>query len=136
MAYRIFISHGWADRWVAEQISRRLIEAGSDVFIDVYDIKKGDDFEERIFSELEACQELVVLLTPWSAERNWVWVEIGAARMTRKRVVAVLYHVTLDIIEAEKGGTTFLRSKNAVDINELDTYFREVRERVEIHDGD
>lgn len=129
MVYRIFVSHGWADRWVAAQIARRVEAAGGDVFIDVFDIKKGDDFEEQIFGALATCEELVVLLTPWSVDRNWVWVEIGAARITGKRIVTVLYHVTLDMIDDDKGGSTFLRSKNTVEINDLDAYFDEVRER-------
>jgi len=131
VAYRVFLSHGWADRWVATQIERRIrSDCGAETFIDVFDIKKGDDIEGRIFSEMHGIDELVVLFTPWSVERNWLWVEIGAARVLGKRVVAILYQVSFDSIDREKGGATFLRAKNAVDINDLDTYLSELRERV------
>lgn len=107
MPYKIFISHGWADRWVASQIERQIRRLGADTFIDINDVERGDDIEERIFTELPGCDELLVLFTPWAVDRNWVWVEIGAARGLRKRIVAVLYEVDLTTIERDKGGSTF-----------------------------
>jgi hypothetical protein len=130
MAYRVFISHSWADRWIARQIESNIRAANAETFIDVHDVEKGDDIEERIFAELPSCDELVVLLTPWAVDRNWLWVEIGAARGLHKRIVAILYQVELSAIERDRGGSTFLRAKNAVDINDLDTYFRELKKRV------
>jgi nucleoside 2-deoxyribosyltransferase len=127
--YRVFISHGWADRWLASQIDRRLREQGVDTFIDVTHIGSGDEIEGRIFAEMPKCDEVLALFTPWSVDRNWVWVELGAARALGKRVVAVLYEVSLATIEAEKGGTTFLRSRNVVDINEMEAYFQDVSVR-------
>jgi hypothetical protein len=128
---RVFISHGWADRWVAEQLSKRIREdCGAEVFVDVFDIAKGDDFEDRIFGEMHKCHEFVVLLTPWSVERNWVWVEIGAARALGLRIVPVLYQVSLDEIDQERGGKTFLGAKNVVDMNEVDQYLLELTKRV------
>lgn len=48
-------------------MARRIIEdAGAEPFIDFFDIKKGDRIEQKILSELPRCDELVVLLTPWS----------------------------------------------------------------------
>jgi hypothetical protein len=79
---------------------------------------------------MPACRELLVLLTPWSVERNWVWVEIGAARALNLRIVAVLYGITLDQIEHERGGKTFLGAKNATDMNDLETYLLELKRRV------
>ncbi len=127
---RVFVSHGWTDKWVAEQISRRLSDvAGCETFLDVFDIEKGDDFEDRIFGEMPKCQELVALLTPWSADRNWVWIEIGAARALGLRVVAVLYGVTLSDLDNEKGGKGFLGAKNIVAINDLEDYLQQAAKR-------
>lgn len=129
-SYKVFVSHGSTDKWVAEQISRRLrLDCKCETFIDVFDIEKGDDIEDRIFGELPKCQELLVLLTPWSADRNWVWIEIGAARAKRLRVVAVLYGLTLADLDKDKGGKGFLGAKNIVEINELDDYLLQVRRR-------
>jgi hypothetical protein len=131
MPYRVFVSHGSSDSWVARQIERRIREdAGAETFIDAFDIAKGDDFEERIFNEMARTSELVVLLTPRSVDRNWVWVEIGAARAKGCRIVPVLYGTTLDEIDSDGGGATFLRTKNVVEINGLETYLRELKRRV------
>jgi len=132
MGLRVFISHSWADRWVAEQFARRIRDdSGAEAFVDVFDIAKGDDFESRIFGELQKCHELVVLLTPWSVDRNWVWVELGAARALGLRIVPILYQVSLDEIDRERGGKTFLGGKNVVEINEFDQYLIELTKRVE-----
>jgi hypothetical protein len=72
----------------------------------------------------------VVLLTPWSVDRNWVWVEIGAARALDLRIVPVLYRVSLEEIDRERGGKTFLGGKNVVEINDLDEYLLELAKRV------
>lgn len=115
---------------MAGQIDLRIRASGAATFIDIHDVEKGDDIEDRIFEEMKGCDELLALFTPWVVDRNWLWVEIGAARVRNLRIVAVLHEVNLGMIEREKGGSTFLRSKNAVDINELDSYFRELDERV------
>ena len=128
--YRVFVSHGWTDKWVAEQIALRLrMYCKCDTFLDVFDIEKGDDFEERIFGEMPNCKELIALLTPWSADRNWVWIEIGATRALGLRVVAVLYGLTLSDLDREKGGKGFLGSKNIVEINEFDAYLLQISKR-------
>ena len=129
MAYRVFVSHAWADLWVAQQIERRIREvARASTFIDAFDIVKGDDFEDRIFAELSVVNEFVVLLTPWSINRHWLWVEVGAARAHACRIVPILYHVSLDDID-KSGESTFLRAKNAVDLNEFDLYPKQLRRR-------
>lgn len=105
-------------------------EAGAETFMDAFDIAIGDDIEQRIFATMPACRELFVLLTPWSVDRNWVWVEIGAARMLGHRIVVVLYGTTLEQIEREKGGKTFLGSKNVADINDMENYLSQLKDRV------
>ena len=131
MSYRVFISHGWHDRWVAKQLARSVREdARAEPFIDIFDLKKGDRIEERIFEELPKCKELVALLTPWSVTRNWVWNEIGAAWILNMRIVAVLYGVSLAEIDAEKGGRACLTSRNAVLLDDFDDYIDELAVRV------
>jgi len=134
MRYRVFVSHGSSDLWVAQQIDRRIREdTEAETFIDAFDISKGDDIEDRVFAEIVRANELVVLLTPRSVDRNWVWVEIGAARASKCRIVPILYDTTLDEIEDERGGSTFLRAKNVVDINGMDDYLKDLKRRVSKH---
>ena len=89
-AYTVFISHGRHDRWIAKQMARLIADAGAKPFIDIFDIKKGDRIEARVQEGLGSANELVAFLTPWSVDRNWVWVEIAAAWALRKRYVGVL----------------------------------------------
>lgn len=61
--YRVFVSHGWHDRWLAKQLARCIREdAGADPFINIFDIKRGDRIEDRIADELPTCDELMALL--------------------------------------------------------------------------
>ena len=85
MTYRVFISHGWHDRWIAKQMARAISDSGATPFLDVFDIKKGDRIEVKVHEGLVASNKLVALLTPWSVDRNWVWAEIAAAWALRKR---------------------------------------------------
>lgn len=69
------------------------------------------------------------LFTPRSVDRHWLWIEVGGARANACRIVPVLYHLTLDDID-KAGGATFLRAKNVVDINGLDTNLSQLKRRV------
>jgi len=129
LTYTVFISHGWHDKWIARQMARMVQDSGASAFIDVFDIKKGDRIEERVREGLGACQELVALLTPWSVDRKWVWAEISAAWILRKRCVGVLYGVTVNDIESKHGGMACLAPTNVVALDEYDDYIAEMSRR-------
>ena len=129
MAYRVFISHSTDDLWVARQIERCIRELGGETFFDAYDIDVGV-FETRLFETLPTCREFVVLFTPWSVRRNWLWVEMGAARVCRLQIVPILYKTTLGEIDENLGGATFLHSLKVIDINALDDYFDGLGKRI------
>jgi hypothetical protein len=86
----VFISHAGEDTWIARQIAREIRECGARPFLDQADIHVGADFEEDIREFLDRADELVVLFTPWSLERPYVWAEIGAAWIRRIRIVVIL----------------------------------------------
>jgi|ERR1700674_2981781 TIR domain-containing protein len=131
MAYNVFVSHGWHDRWIARQLALNIVkEAAAEVFIDIFDIKTGDRIEERVHSGLIGCTELVSLLTPWSVDRNWVWSEMAGAWTLKKRYVGVLYGLTLDEIEREHGGLAMLSPTKIINLNDFDDYLRELATRV------
>ncbi len=134
MVFRVFISHGWHDRWIAKQMARLISDAGAAPFIDIFDIRKGDRIESKIQEGLNASNELVALLTPWSVDRNWVWGEIAAAWALRKRYVGVLYGLTMSEIERDRGGLAMLAPTNCVAIDEFDVYVSELRERIPLSD--
>ena len=99
-------------------------------FIDIFDIKKGDKIEEKIHFGLDQATELVALLTPWSIERNWVWSEIAAAWAMRKRFVGVMYGLTIEEIEKNRGGMAVLGPTNVIAIDSFDDYLVELSERI------
>jgi hypothetical protein len=73
---------------------------------------------------------LVVLLTPWSVRRNWVWTEVGGAWVLGKRVVGVLYGLVFTDVEREHGGMAALGPTNCLHLNDFSTYIEELRLRV------
>ena len=55
--FKVFISHGAEDSWVAQQIGRRLREdCGVDTFLDVDVIAVGDNCMQRLHTELQQAQ--------------------------------------------------------------------------------
>ena len=110
-------------------MARCIGECGVETFLDVYDIRTGEDWQDRLFAEIDAADELVVLVTPFSRDRVWLWVEIGAALKVRKPVRPVLYGLTMrDLVEGGNAGP--LPDLQARPLNEFDIYLAEVRERI------
>jgi predicted RNase H-related nuclease YkuK (DUF458 family) len=131
--YKVFISHGKPDTFVAKSIARSAQDCGATTFLDETDIKKGDNFKQIVHREIAQSKELIALLTPESAQRFWVWVEIGAAWGQEKRIIAVLYGITTTKLEELGGSKAILEDINIVDINGLDSYWDELRKRVADH---
>lgn len=48
-------------------------------FLDEKDIEGGDSIPEEMRESIQKCDELLVLLSPYSVDRPWVLIEIGAA---------------------------------------------------------
>ena len=104
--------------------------AGAEPFIDFYDIKKGDRILDKVEQGTRDANELVALLTPWSIDRNWVWVEIGLVGGQGKRFTGVLYGLTVEKIDKEHGGLAILGPTNLATIDEFDDYIEELKQRV------
>jgi hypothetical protein len=130
MPVKVFISHSSADTWVARQIASHIALCAADTFLDVAHIEHGDDFETEILKVEPECTELLVLLTPWSLKRQWLLLEIGFFRHARKRVVCVLHGLTPESLRADPDVASLLLKLDMVDINDLDSYFSQLRGRV------
>jgi len=120
--YQVFVSHATADKWLAKVICEKIKVAGASTFRDDRDIDGGDDIPDRIRQEIKRSQEMVVLLTPNSVQRQWVLLEVGAAWGWRKsfRIAAILEHVDVDPIPE------IIKSKKAIGLNDFDVYMREL----------
>jgi hypothetical protein len=131
----VFVSHGKTDAWLAGRIAMAIRQEGASTFLDGTDIAKGDDFKVRIHKEVARCSELVALFTPWSSQRFWVWVEVGAAWGQGKRIVAVLYGISVQELETMGGSKAILEDINVVELNKFDDYLGELSRRVKEQNG-
>lgn len=128
---KVFISHASPDLWVATQLESHTCSCGADTFLDSHQIEHGDDFEEIIIKEAEDSTELLVLFTPIASERKYVWLEIGMFLGARKRVVAALYGVSKAEIAKDQFTPVALKKIDAVDLNDIKSYFDQLKGRVE-----
>jgi hypothetical protein len=131
--YQVFVSHSSTDAWVAKQLSTHLERCGAATFLDVNDIEHGDDFDETIVEAAERSHELLVLLTPWSKDRHYVWMEIGMFRGARKRVVGILHGVKTTEIATDERIPVVLKKIDLVDLNAIDSYLTQLARRAAGH---
>ncbi len=131
MAYKVFISHSSKDTWVAKQIERHLQECGALTFLDAHDMAVGDNIQESIFDEhMPQSQELLVLMTPAAFKSKYVFMEIGAARVQKMRISVILYGIGETELQAEIGLPDVIAARNFLEINHMDEYFQQLKQRV------
>ena len=131
MPYLVFISHASHDKWAAGQLRKELTAVGAECFLDTGAIETGDEFDARLKQALHDAAELVVLVTPESLERPYVWIEIGVAWSRGTRIVGVLHGMSTGDLLAYDGVPAFLKGTQLRDINELDEYLLELRRRID-----
>lgn len=127
----VFVSHSARDTWAAKQIVREIESCGAKPFLDEAEIGVGEDFEEEILNFLEHADELVALVTPWSLERPYVWAELGAAWTRRLPIFILLQGMTPGEFQSRPGVPVFLKKRNLVDLNDIESYFAELRRRAQ-----
>jgi hypothetical protein len=121
---KVFISHSSYDKWVARKLSQEIVELGCTTFLDEKDIKTGQSIDEEVNLHLNNCDDFLILLSPESIKSHWVLIELGGALALRKKVVIVMLHVGANDIPQP------ISKYLARDINDIDKYYSEVRERL------
>ena len=129
---KVFISHASNDLWVAKQLAKSVRDCGAETFLDAENIDHGDEFDEVIINEADNSSEMLVLFTPIASERKYVWLEIGMFLSARKRIVAVLYGVSKSDIAKDENTPAVLKKIDSVDLNDVDSYFGQLSERVKL----
>lgn len=131
--YQVLVSHGGGDEFVACHMAKDIEACGVRAFIDQRDIPHGADFPLRIRDAMRASRELLVLFTPETLDRPWVWIELGLAFEREMWIVAVLYRVTAEAVarRGQERGESLLTSKNLLSIDAWETYLGELRVRSE-----
>jgi TIR domain len=128
--YRVFFSHGGEDTYIVNHFFGPKVRAsGAEVFIDEGEVSYGDDFRDIVFRQLHICDELLVLLTPSSVKRPWVFAELGAAILRAVHVVAIRYGVSEEELRA-LGILSILGTKKLLVPAECDRYVEQLRDRV------
>lgn len=125
--YRVFFSHAHKDRWIAKQCVRLIEETGAGqvrVFLDEWEIEVGQSIPDSVRTNIEQCDEFVVLLSPYSKDRPWVLAEIGAAWGLQKPIMVIVDKV------GPKQMPEIINSHKAIDLNDFDEYRDQLSKRV------
>jgi hypothetical protein len=126
----VFISHSGEDTWIAQKIADDVSGLGAHTFLDRANVDIGAEFEDEIRDSLDRAQELLVLFTPWSLDRPYVWMEIGSAWIRKIPVVVVLLGITSDEFLGRPTTPVFLKRHNVVRLNDVQRYLDQLRKRV------
>jgi hypothetical protein len=73
---------------------------------------------------------MLVLFTPAALDRPNIWVEIGMFSGRKKRITSVLYGVDVKAFVADERISLFLKGRDVVDINRIDSYLKQLAERM------
>ena len=131
MDYKVFISHGSQDLWIAGQIAKEVQNAGASTFLDETNIPKGcRDYKKIIRNEISASQELVAIFTPWSSMRSWVWIEMGAAWNREIPILVVFYGMQVNDLDKTGQGKAILEDINIININKFESYIEQLHARI------
>lgn len=133
--YRLFFSHGGEDTYIVKGFFKPKVEStGAQVFLDAGGIQYGDDFRTQILNELKECDELLVLFTPSSLKRPWIFAEVGAALIRAHRIVAVIYGTTETELQS-LGILSLLGPISLLKPDDFDGYLEQLQERVKAHNN-
>ncbi len=90
----------------------------------------GGEFDEDIRAFLNEADEFVVLFTPWSLERPYVWAEIGAAWLRQIPIVVILHGISIQSFQSMPSAPVFLKKRDIIRLNDIDEYLEQLGSRV------
>jgi hypothetical protein len=96
MANKVFISHAYKDREAAKELVNKLTTKGVQPWLDEYELKPGDSWEQQIKDALVESDTVVVLLGEGEPSPN-VLVEAGMAFEQGKRIVPVVLGKNINV---------------------------------------
>ena len=125
--YLVFISHSAKDRWTAQRMADRIEQQGRKyqikTFLDERDIEGGESIPETIKNNIRKSNEFLVLISRNSKDRAWVQIEIGAAWILGKRMIAIIDNIS----PKEMPDVIVLRK--AIDLNDFENYVNQLLRR-------
>lgn len=121
---KVFISHSSKDKWAAKRISEEIESLEIETFLDEKDISTGQSIDQSIKSNINDCDDFLILLTPASIKSEWVLIELGGALALGKNIVPVLLYVGANEIPK------IISLRLARDINDIRKYYGELQDRL------
>ena len=85
----IFLSYSRKDKEIVERLKRRFEAAGYDVWIDVEDIRGGDQWRRTIAEAIRQADTFLLLLSSNAVQSDNVCKELNLAEENKSRVIPV-----------------------------------------------
>ena len=127
--YRVFVSHGSHDVWVAAPIARGVREAGATAFLDETDVPKGTNFKKRIREEIGRSDELIALFTPWSASARGSGLRSGPRGERAFPSSRFFTAWNREYLEVSGQGKAILEDVNLLELNTINAYLDQLKVR-------
>jgi hypothetical protein len=121
--YTVFISHSSKENWIAQQISKEIKALGAETWLDMKDLRGGDEIRRSIKDGIRESQEAVVLLSAHSVTSQWVIYEVGIADGQGKRITPILNNIAHDEVAP-------LQGIKAIDLNDFGNFLIELAGRI------
>lgn len=118
-SYDVFLSYNGNEATLAEEIFKKIIDAGGKAFLAKKTIEPGSDFAEEIRNALRESNELWLLVSPNSVKSEWVISEWGAAWVLEKRIVPILYRCSPESLPDR------LRQLQCIDFHEYENLIKD-----------
>ncbi len=122
-AYTVFISHSSKESWIAQQISKEIESHGAKTWLDLKDLRGGDDIRRSVKRGIRASQEAIVLLSAHSVTSQWVIYEVGIADGQGKRITPILNNIAPDEVAP-------LQGIKAINLNDFANFLLELTKRI------
>jgi TIR domain len=117
---RVFLSHSFTDKWVADHIAADLAKREIDCFLAEKDVNTGAEIVASVLNELRSSDALLILLSPASVKSDWVQAEVVMAVTLGIPFAPILLHVGTNDVPR------LLAPYNARDINAIERYYGEL----------
>lgn len=121
--YVVFLSHSSHDNWIAGVMAEKIRAVKAETWLDEKDLEGGDILVEKIIQGIDACAEAIVLVTPHSAQSQWVAFEIGAVRAQHKRITPILYGVSPESVVT-------MKDVKAIELDSFNEFLSQLKKRV------
>ncbi|PLX68157.1 MAG: hypothetical protein C0603_08595 [Denitrovibrio sp.] len=103
---KCFLSHNSKDKDTAEDIGKKLIDHGIDIWFDKWEIFAGESIISKISDGIDSCSAFVILLSNNSVNAEWVKEEL---RIAIRRRINENYFVLIPVLLEDCSIPAFLR---------------------------